>query len=63
MSDMIERNTYLELHDKDGKIERHYPITKFKNIEDVPTADKDNASFVPVDNSISLRIVLSSFSR
>ena len=46
MSDIIERNTYLELHDKDGKLERHYPITKFKNIEDVPKADKDNASIV-----------------
>ena len=40
-NNVIERNTYLDMQDKSGNVERHFPYTKFKNIEDIPTADDD----------------------
>ena len=32
MADIKEYNSLLEYKDKNGNVERHYPITRFKNV-------------------------------
>ena len=43
-NDVIERDTYLDMQDRDGNVERYFPYTKFKNIQDIPTADDDTVA-------------------
>lgn len=44
MSEVKEYNTYLEMQDKDGSVERHYPFTKYENIENIPKATEELAA-------------------
>lgn len=43
MSTLKEYNSYIETHNEDGNIERHYPYTKYQNIEDIPKASDTEA--------------------
>lgn len=44
MSDVKKYNTYLEMQDEDGNVERHYPYTQYSNIENIPKATDDLAA-------------------
>lgn len=44
MSKTKEFNTYIELQDENGNIERHYPYTKYDNIENIPKATENLAA-------------------
>ena len=44
MSDIVERNTYFDYSDGKGNIARHFPFTKYDNIEDMPNATKEKAA-------------------
>lgn len=52
MANMIERNTYLDIQEPNGDVERHFPYTKFNNIEDVPPANNDTKSFVKLYDTV-----------
>ena len=43
-SNIKEYDSYLDFDDGKGNVERHYPFTKFKNIEDIPQADEETVA-------------------
>ena len=52
MAEIIERNSYIDLQQPNGDVERIYPITKYENIENFPIANQNVAGSVKLyDNT------------
>lgn len=51
MSEFNEYNSYMEMQDENGNVERHYPYTKYENIENIPKATETHAAPVKLYTS------------
>ena len=51
MSEFKEYNSYMEMQNENGDVERHYPYTKYDNIEDIPKATEQVAAPVKLYTS------------
>ena len=64
MAEIIERHSYVDLQQPNGDVERIYPITKYKDVEDIPEATPNQSGPVKlyddtgknVDGAISQKV-------
>lgn len=48
MANITERHAYVDIQQPNGNVERIFPITKYKDIEDIPVAVPGNGEAGPV---------------